>query len=141
MEREAARIRDDTASAWVTLARGIQARPMVEANGSSIILYRLEAGRSFDQHDHPFPELGVVLAGRGRLLFANEERPVRPGDSFYVPQGILHGFRVEANGPVVLMNVTGPPVPSVEGPPVREVLEIAKAAAGRSKAGRPKRSG
>jgi quercetin dioxygenase-like cupin family protein len=111
---------------WLTIASGIQARPMVEGNGSSIILYRMEPGRLFERHTHPFPELGVVLAGRGLVLVADEKRSVREGDAFYLPSGIPHGFEVDAGGPALLMNVIVPPLPDLSGPPPSEVLALAK---------------
>ncbi|HKN07575.1 MAG TPA: cupin domain-containing protein [Thermoplasmata archaeon] len=99
---------------------------MVEGNGSSIILYRLEPGRRFEDHDHPFPELGVVLAGRGRMRIGEEERALREGDAVYVPGGIRHGFRVDGGTPVVMMNVTVPVLPDLAGPPFSEVVRLAE---------------
>lgn len=105
---------------------------MIEANGSSILLYRLEPGRRFARHQHPFPELGVVLAGRGRVLYASEERALREGDSFYVPSGTQHGFEVDPEGPVVMVNVTVPAGPERSGPPASEVVHRAINAARRT---------
>lgn len=122
-------IRDDVAPPWVYLTDGIYVRRMVEAHGSSIFLYRLEAGRHFALHDHPFPELGVVLAGRGRLVMSAEEKSLQEGDSYYIPAGAPHGFAVDSENPVVLMNVTSPIPPDVSGPSYDEVLRIARQAA------------
>jgi len=102
---------------------------MVEANGSTIFLYRLEPGRSFGSHRHPFPELGVVLAGEGRMSVAGEERSLREGDSYYIPADAPHGFEVTSKGPVIMMNVTSPLPPDTLGPPSAEVLRIARKAA------------
>jgi quercetin dioxygenase-like cupin family protein len=99
---------------------------MVEGSGSSIFLYRLGPGRRFERHSHPFPELGVVLAGRGRALIGDEERTLREGDSFYFPAGMPHGFEVDVSGPAVLMNFAVPPLPDLTGPSSSEVLDLAK---------------
>ena len=48
VKRGSPRIRDERSSGWVTLADGVRLRPMVEGNGSSIILYQLEPGRRFE---------------------------------------------------------------------------------------------
>jgi unsaturated pyranuronate lyase len=120
------RVRYKAAPEWEALADGIHARRMVEGNGTSIILYRLDSGRRFERHDHPFPELGVVLAGQGRVLIEDEARTLRAGDSFFIPGGTPHGFEVDAEGPVVLMNVTVPLLPDLPGPPATEVLHLAK---------------
>ncbi|HEY1197768.1 MAG TPA: cupin domain-containing protein [Thermoplasmata archaeon] len=122
------RIRDKPPPEWMALSSGIHARVMVEGNGSSITLYRLEPGRRFERHIHPFPELGVVLVGRGVALIGDEKRTLREGDSFYFPSGTPHGFEVDAEEPAVLMNVTVPLSSDVAGPPASEVLRSAKQA-------------
>jgi quercetin dioxygenase-like cupin family protein len=87
-------------------------RRMVEGDGASIVLYRIEPGTSFATHVHPFAELGVVLAGEGRFELPDEARVLREGDSFYIPADVPHGFTVpEGTATVVMINVTVP-VPS-----------------------------
>jgi quercetin dioxygenase-like cupin family protein len=126
VERFSAWIQDEPAPGWTAVADGVQVRHMVEGNGCSISLYRIGPGRRFERHGHPFPELGVLLAGRGRLLIGDEERKLREGDSFYVPGGLPHGFVVAPGGPVVVMNVTCPLPPYVPGPPFSELVRLAK---------------
>ncbi len=80
-------------------------RRMVAGPGAELILYRLSPGMRFDLHTHPNSELGVVLSGEGDLLLQDTRRPVRPGDSFFIPPHTPHGFAVPANGePVVILN-------------------------------------
>lgn len=126
MGQLSSRIRDKSAPAWVTVAPGIHARPMVEGDGCSIILYRIDPGNRFELHRHPFVELGVVLGGRGRIRVAHEERALREGDSFYLPSGTVHGFVVDGGRPVIMMNVTVPLSPDVSGPTSSTVLAIAR---------------
>jgi len=126
VKREPSRIRDERSAGWVSLADGIRLRPMVEGNGSSIILYRLEPGRRFERHDHPFPELSVILVGRGRMVIGEEERALREGDAVYVPGGVRHGFEVDGKTPVVMMNVTVPVLPDLAGPAFSEVVRLAE---------------
>jgi quercetin dioxygenase-like cupin family protein len=130
VSRASARIRDEPAPEWVELANGIHTRRMVEGNGASIVLYRLDPGRRFAPHDHPFSELSVVLAGRGRTRIGNEERRLREGDSIYIPGGTPHDFAAEGNEPVVMLNVIVPPLPNVAGPPPSVVLGLARKAIG-----------
>jgi quercetin dioxygenase-like cupin family protein len=99
---------------------------MVEADGVSILLYRLEPGRRFERHQHPFPELGVVLAGRGRALIGDEVRMLREADSYYFPADLPHAFEVDGDGPVVLMGVTIPLPPDVPGPAASDVVKLAR---------------
>ncbi len=136
MKRAPSRIRDERSAGWVTLTDGVRLRPMVEGNGSSIILYRIEPGRRFESHDHPFPELGVVLVGRGRMRIGDEDRFLREGDAVYVPGGTPHGFEVQGSTPVVMMNVTVPVLPDLAGPAFSEVVKLAEKVA-RSDPGSP----
>jgi len=102
---------------------------MVEAKGSSITLYRIDAGRGFELHHHPYPELGVILAGRARVTIGDDERNLREGDSYYFPAGMVHAFEVDPSGPVVLMDVSTPLPPDVAGPSAEELLRLAKSVA------------
>lgn len=98
---------------------------MVEGNGTSINLYRIPAGRSFDMHQHPFAELGVVLAGKASFLIQEEERPIQEGDSYYIPGGVPHGLRVSEGRPVVILGVVVPQLSDSAGPTASEVLKLA----------------
>ena len=119
-------VQDVPASEWVDLGGGIRARTMVEGNGAAIILYRMDPGRKFSRHRHPFSELAVVLIGRGHLLVGDERRSIREGDSFFFPGDVLHGIEVDESGPLVSINVTLPLLTELSGPRSTEVLELAK---------------
>jgi quercetin dioxygenase-like cupin family protein len=101
-------------------------RLMVEGNGASIVLYRLEPGTNFAAHEHPFAELGVVLAGEGHFPVAGVERILREGDSFYIPPGVRHGFSVPEGGPTVVMLNVSVAVPSLKEAPSSAVLRLAE---------------
>ena len=125
VEPPSSRVRDQPAPEWLALAKGIYIRRMVEGNGCSISLYRIDPGHRFARHDHAFPELGVILIGRCRFAIGEEERAMREGDAYYIPGGTPHGLSVPVGVPVVLMNVTAPLPPDVSGPTFDEVLEQA----------------
>jgi len=125
VKRISARIRDESPPAWTTVASGVRIRGMVEGYGASIDLYQLAPRRRFEQHEHPFSELGVLLSGQGALLVDGEKRAIREGDSFYVPGGTPHGFVVGEGRPAVLMNVNVPQPPDVSGAPSSEVVRLA----------------
>ena len=124
-------IRVQPAPEWTVLSEGVSARHMVEGNGCSITLYRLGEGCRFERHEHPFPELGVVLVGRGLLKVGPEERELGAGDSFYIPGRVPHGFDCGGTGPVIMLNVTAPVPAEVDGPSASELLRIARKAAGK----------
>ena len=102
-------------------------RPMVEGAGVAIVLYRIAPGTRFIPHSHAFVELGVVVSGNGQLVYEGVPRNVRGGDSFFIPAGGSHGFRVpESRGPVVTMNVSVGASERVAGPSAAEIIHLAK---------------
>ena len=84
-------------------APGAQMRKMVEGDGATIILYRIEPGTRFECHSHSFAELGVVLAGEGRFSISEKVRSLVEGDSFFIPADTPHGFSVPEGGTTVVM--------------------------------------
>jgi len=119
------RVRDEPAPEWLALAKGIYIRRMVEGNGCSISLYRMDPGHRLAMDRHAFPELGVILMGRCRFVIGDEERTLREGDAYYIPAGTRHGLSVPEGVPLVVMDVTAPLPPDVSGPTFDEVLEQA----------------
>lgn len=125
MQHSSGPVRYDLTARWTTLPGGVLVRRMIEGEGCSISLYQMPAGRRFELHQHPFAELGVVLAGRGNLLLEGGERALREGDSFYIPGGTPHGFQVPEGPVALLLNVTVPRIPGAVGTPAEELLRIA----------------
>jgi quercetin dioxygenase-like cupin family protein len=102
-----ARIRSAEATAWREPGPGVRVRPLIEEAGTSLMLYRIAPGTRFELHAHPFPELGLVLSGRGYLTAEDGERAVSAGDSYFFPADAPHGFWVPPEGEeVVLVDVS-----------------------------------
>lgn len=96
----------DRRPSWVAAGPGVEMRPLVEGEGTALVLYRVGAGLSFAPHRHRFPEYGTVVSGRGQLLLDGGPRDLREGDSYYVPSGLGHGLVVPAGKePIVLLHV------------------------------------
>ncbi len=55
-------------------------------------VYVLPAGSRDPQQPHAEDEVYYVLEGEGRIIVADEERPVRPGSLIYVPARVPHRF-------------------------------------------------
>jgi quercetin dioxygenase-like cupin family protein len=126
VEQFSALIREHPTPDWTPVASGVEVRHLVGGYGASIEMYRMSPGRRFERHEHPFPEMGVFLSGRGRLLIGDDERNVSEGDSFYIPSGTPHGFAVARGAPVVTMNVSVPAPPYLRGPVASEILRLAR---------------
>lgn len=54
-------------------------------------------------HSHEFHELVVVIGGRGINYTATEQLPLREGSVFFIPPGVIHGYKDVEN--LVLYNI------------------------------------
>ena len=54
--------------------------------------YRLPAGARDPQSPHLEDEIYIVISGRGQVTVGDEERPVCPGDTIFVPAAREHRF-------------------------------------------------
>ena len=62
----------------------------------SLGLYVLPAGGVDPQIPHAEDEAYYIIAGRGQIRVAGEDRPVGPGDTVFVAKGVEHRFhRIE----------------------------------------------
>jgi len=94
---------------WSRYSEGVRVRHLIDGEGTALALYHIVPGTQCDLHEHAFPELGLVLSGTGAITFDEGEQRTEAGDSFYLPPGTRHGFRVPEEGPPVLMiNVEAP---------------------------------
>ncbi len=79
----------------VLASRAAQAKPYLEFlrdKSMSAGLYVLPSGGFDEQWPHAEDEVYVVLAGRSLFTAADETRPVKPGDTIFVPAGVAHNF-------------------------------------------------
>ena len=91
---------------WLKVAEGVEMRPMVEGEGTALVLYRIAPGVRFAPHTHRFPEYGTLIRGHGRVLFDHGAKELGEGDSYYLPSGLSHGFdSPPQDGPVVMLHV------------------------------------
>ena len=73
-------------------ATGQAYRQFINRGSLSAGLYALEAGATDPQQPHAEDEVYYVLAGRGRITVAGEERPVAAGDVIFVAAEAEHRF-------------------------------------------------
>lgn len=50
-------------------------------------------GAVFPQHQHPYEHEIFVLEGEGVAKGGEDEAPMQPGATLYIPPGELHGYR------------------------------------------------
>jgi quercetin dioxygenase-like cupin family protein len=107
------RVTNSPQSSWQQWAPGVRVRHLVDGEGTSLALYHVEPGTRCEMHAHPSAELGMILSGKGALLFEDEEKWVDAGDSFYLPGGLRHGFWVPPGWtPVLMINVEAGATPT-----------------------------
>ena len=86
---------------------GITARG-VHGERLTLAVVELEPGAIAEEHSHPHEQLGIVL--RGSILFriGDEERDLRPGETWEIPSNTLHRAVAGPDGATVL-DVFAPP--------------------------------
>ena len=82
----------------------------------SVGLYVLGTGAVDGQSPHTEDEVYVVMAGRGVIHVAGDDRPVKPGSVVYVGAGVVHRFHSVAEDLHVLV-FWAPPYGSRARPP------------------------
>lgn len=73
-------------------------------DGSDEIVMRhfsLKPGGATPYHQHDFPHLAMVTQGTGTVIDSEGgEHALAPGDSIYIPDNEVHGFRNSASEPM-----------------------------------------
>jgi quercetin dioxygenase-like cupin family protein len=88
-------------------ASGRAYHEFIRSHDLSVGLYVLPAGASDNQSPHTEDEVYHVVAGRGRLLVGDEDRPVAAGSIAFVPADAVHRFH-DVEEELVLLVVFGP---------------------------------
>ena len=71
---------------------GVQAW-LSQGPGHQIVFFDLPAGVAVPPHSHG-AQWGVVLEGALELTISGETRVYRPGESYFIPAGAVHGATV-----------------------------------------------
>lgn len=73
----------------------------------SAVLYKavIKAGAAHEKHLHRnADELVYIISGKGRHGQGNEEWDTEPGDSYYIPRGMVHwSYGTDPDDPVTLI--------------------------------------
>jgi quercetin dioxygenase-like cupin family protein len=96
---------------------GLRHRTVIDARtgAAGLALWQEEHGAGFHvpPHRHDCEEVIAVLAGGIEAEVAGQRFRVGPGESFLIPAGEAHGFRVVGEGPVRLLAIFGAPDPKI----------------------------
>ncbi len=73
-----------------------------------MLLIRLKSGERTD-HSHPQEQMGYILSGQVELTIANEVKICGPGEAYYIPGNIQHGFEVLLEEDLEYIEIFSPP--------------------------------
>jgi quercetin dioxygenase-like cupin family protein len=68
----------------------------------------IEGGQADEGQAHPFEQCGLVLEGAFSLTIAGETRTLGPGQGYFVPAGVLHGWAT-GKVPVRVLDLSASP--------------------------------
>jgi len=86
---------------------GITARA-VHGDRLTVAVVELEPGAIAEEHSHDHEQLGLVLRGSIKFRVGDEERELRPGETWEIPSNIPHRAEAGTDGATVL-DVFAPP--------------------------------
>ncbi len=84
------------------IATGSQATPGVEgyvfdgADGSQLAFWTCRETASSAAHAHEYDEYMTVVQGCYTLIIDGKRIPVRAGEEYFIPRGVVHGGEVVA---------------------------------------------
>ena len=53
-------------------------------------------------HDHPFDQCGIVIEGEIEMSVGEEEKLLKPMESYFIPAGIIHNWKTTASSAKIL---------------------------------------
>ncbi|MGY8701033.1 MAG: cupin domain-containing protein [bacterium] len=100
-------IGDESQGIFRKLAEGISTRIF---SGENVMLsvVKLEPNSAGTVHSHPEEQWGVLLEGECVRIQGDEEVPMKAGDFWSTPGGVIHGIRTSELGATVL-DIFSPP--------------------------------
>ena len=91
---------------YVPALPGIDRKTLVHGQRTLMVEFVLRRGSVLPRHSHPHEQTGYLVRGRILLLIGEDERDVRPGDSWCIPGGVEH--RAEAAADSLAVEVFSP---------------------------------
>ena len=73
---------------------GIEQKTLVHGDKTLMVEFRLQKDATLPMHAHPHEQTGYLVKGLIRLTIGADVHEVLPGDSWYIPGGMLHGAEI-----------------------------------------------
>lgn len=91
------------------VVEGVRLADLATGVRSSMKFWRIEPGATLPTHRHANEQIGFVVSGVLTAILEDEERELRPGDSYAFASGELHGAENRGEEPAVGVGVLSPP--------------------------------
>ena len=85
----------DKPEAWKEIMPGVKRRILAHSLTGLMVLYRIEAGKTFAWHNHPHAQFGVILEGAGKFQVGGSTWEVKSGDTYFIPPAMFHELKTE----------------------------------------------
>jgi len=73
---------------------------VLQSDRGQLVFFQILKGVEIPAHAHK-GQWGTVLEGRVELTIGGETRTYSPGNSYYIPAGILHSAKVPAGAKII----------------------------------------
>ena len=73
-----------------------------------MLVVRLKPGEK-TCHSHPQEQMGYILAGKVELTIADEKKICGPGEGYWIPSNVQHGFEVMSEEDLEYIEIFSPP--------------------------------
>ena len=88
------------------LGNGCRRKILATGGGLMTVEFHFDRGAVGAPHSHRHEQVGYVVSGRFAFTLAGATSVLSPGDSYYVPSGVVHGAEALEEG--VLLDVFTP---------------------------------
>lgn len=89
------------------LAEGVKIR-VIPGERMTMVVFSLKNGAPIPEHSHPHEQMGMMMAGKVKLIIDGKEQIVQSGSAWHIPSNVVHSGECLENDTVVL-EVFSPP--------------------------------
>ena len=79
---------------YIKALEGIEPKTLVFGEHTLMSKFILLMGYELPMHKHSQEQIGYLIEGHILLTIGEEQRDMYPGDSWNVPEGIIHGAKI-----------------------------------------------
>lgn len=80
----------------------------IAGNNMQMFYIKMQAGQVTD-HKHAEEQMGYILVGRVELTIGNQKKICLPGEAYYIPGNVQHGFRPLGDEDLQYIEIFSPP--------------------------------